>query len=56
MHIERGTATGRITWVTLVGLVLVPLIVALGFLATTWHRDGRLGVGARGRSSTWTRR
>lgn len=43
MHIERGTATGRITWVTLVGLVLVPLIIALGFLATTWHRDGRLG-------------
>ena len=43
MHIERGTATGRITWVTLVGLVLVPLIVTLGFLATTWHRDARLG-------------
>ncbi len=43
MHIERATATGRITWVTLVGLVLVPLIIALGFLATSWHRDGRLG-------------
>lgn len=43
MHIERATATGRITWATLVGLVLVPLIVALGFLATTWHRDSRLG-------------
>ncbi|HEX2856820.1 MAG TPA: YhgE/Pip domain-containing protein [Propionibacteriaceae bacterium] len=43
MHIERATATGRITWTTLVGLVLVPLVVALGFLATTWHRDARLG-------------
>lgn len=32
----------KITWVSLVGLILVPLLVAGGFLWATWNSDSRL--------------
>lgn len=42
MRIERANSHDAVTWVSLLGLVIVPLVVALGFLATTWGRDARL--------------
>ena len=41
-HIERANSNRRITWWSLVGLALLPLLVAGGLLATTWGRDARL--------------
>ena len=41
-RLERAQARGRIGWPTLVGLVLVPLLVAGGFLWATWNSADRL--------------
>ena len=41
MTLERARAP-KVTWVSLVGLVLVPLLVASGFLWATWNSDTRL--------------
>jgi putative membrane protein len=39
---ERANLSARVTWLSLVGLVLVPLLVAGGFLWATWNSDSRL--------------
>ncbi|HYI54069.1 MAG TPA: hypothetical protein VEX57_08885, partial [Microlunatus sp.] len=39
--LERARAP-KVTWVSLVGLILVPLLVAAGFLWATWNSDTRL--------------
>ena len=39
--LERARAS-KVTWVSLVGLILVPLLVAAGFLWATWNSDTRL--------------
>ena len=41
MTLERAQAP-KVTWVSLVGLILVPLLVAAGFLWATWNSDTRL--------------
>ena len=41
MTLERARAP-KVTWVSLVGLILVPLLVAAGFLWATWNSDTRL--------------
>ena len=41
LTLERARAP-KVTWVSLVGLVLVPLLVAAGFLWATWNSDTRL--------------
>ena len=43
MRIERANSHHAVNWWSLIGLVLVPVLVALGFLGTTWGRDARLG-------------
>ena len=53
MTLERARAP-KVTWVSLVGLILVPLLVAAGFLWATWNSD-RGWTGSRPRSSTTTR-
>ena len=40
--LERASAARRVGWPSLVGLVLVPLLVAGGFLWATWNSDTRL--------------
>ena len=40
--LERASATRRVTWLSLLGLVLIPLLVAGGFLWATWNSDTRL--------------
>lgn len=40
--LERADHTRRVTWVSLVGLVLVPVILAAGFLWATWGAGDRL--------------
>ena len=42
LHLDRAASTRRIGWPTVAGLVILPLIVALTLLGTTWHRDTRL--------------
>lgn len=42
MSLERADGTRRVGWVSLIGLLLVPLVVAGGFLAATWSSDTRL--------------
>ncbi len=39
---ERADLSPRVTWLSLVGLVLAPLLVAGGFLWATWNSDSRL--------------
>ena len=41
LTLERARAA-KVTWVSLVGLVLVPLLVAAGFLWATWDSTSRL--------------
>src|SRR6478735_2498640 len=41
LTLERARAT-KVTWVSLVGLILVPLLVAAGFLWATWDSTSRL--------------
>lgn len=40
--LERASASRRVGWLSLLGLVLVPLLVAGGFLWATWNSDTRL--------------
>lgn len=40
--LERADRTRRVTWLSLVGLVLVPVILAAGFLWATWGAGDRL--------------
>ena len=42
MNLERADGTRRVGPVSLIGLLLVPLIVAGGFLLATWNSDTRL--------------
>ena len=42
VNLERADGTRRVGLVSLVGLLLVPLIVAGGFLLATWNSDTRL--------------
>ncbi|MGO1398323.1 MAG: YhgE/Pip family protein [Brevibacterium yomogidense] len=39
---ERADTDKRVTWLTLVGLVLVPLLIAAGFVFATWKVGDRL--------------
>ena len=39
---ERANLSSRVTLLSLVGLVLVPLLIAGGFLWATWNSDSRL--------------
>ena len=41
-RLERAQARGRVGWLTLLGLVLIPLLVAGGFLWATWNSSDRL--------------
>lgn len=40
--LERASHNSPIGWKSLVGVLIVPLIVALGFLGATWNADHRL--------------
>ncbi|MVA74662.1 hypothetical protein GC722_01230 [Auraticoccus sp. F435] len=42
LSLERANSSRRVTWWSLLGLVLVPVIVAAGFLWATWGSDERL--------------
>ncbi len=42
-NLERASSDRSVRWTTLVGLVLVPLVIAGGFLWATWHSGDRLG-------------
>lgn len=42
-NLERATSERSVRWPTLVGLILVPLVIASGFLWATWNSDDRLG-------------
>lgn len=42
-NLERATSDRSVRWTTLVGLVLVPLVIAGGFLWATWNSSDRLG-------------
>uniref|UniRef100_UPI0013005422 YhgE/Pip domain-containing protein n=1 Tax=Desertihabitans aurantiacus TaxID=2282477 RepID=UPI0013005422 len=42
LTLERADRSRGVTWWSLVGLVLVPVIVAAGFLWATWGSDDRL--------------
>lgn len=41
--LERAASDRAVRWPTLVGLILVPLVVASGFLWATWNSQTRLG-------------
>ncbi|MFV0459763.1 MAG: YhgE/Pip family protein [Actinomycetales bacterium] len=42
MNLERADHERRVTWVSLLGLVLVPVMLAGGFLWATWDASSRL--------------
>ena len=42
-NLERATSERAVRWPTLVGLILVPLVIASGFLWATWNSEDRLG-------------
>ncbi|QDP94657.1 YhgE/Pip domain-containing protein [Microlunatus elymi] len=42
-RLERTTGKRRLSWVSVVGVLLVPMIVAGGFLAATWNSSSRWG-------------
>ena len=42
LTLEPSAPRRRVTWLSLLGLVLVPLLVAGGFLWATWNSDTRL--------------
>ncbi|MYM20867.1 ABC transporter permease [Brevibacterium sp. 5221] len=39
---ERADSGRRVTWLSILGLVLVPVIIAAGFVFATWKADDRL--------------
>ena len=42
MRLERANSKRPVTWVSILGLVLIPIIVAAGFILATWHSNDRL--------------
>lgn len=40
---ERADAGKKVTWVSVIGLILVPLIIAAGFVFATWKVSDRMG-------------
>ena len=42
MKLERANSKRPVTWVSLIGLVLIPIIVAAGFILATWKSSDRL--------------
>lgn len=43
INLERATTDRTVRWPSLLGLLLVPLLLAAGFLWTTWGSSDRLG-------------
>lgn len=43
LTLERADSGRRVTWLSIVGLILVPLIVAGGFIWAVWNADDRMG-------------
>ena len=41
ISLERTTGSRRVGWISLVGALLVPIMVAAGFLAATWNSTDR---------------
>ncbi|MBO0813305.1 MAG: YhgE/Pip family protein, partial [Microlunatus sp.] len=41
MNLERTTGSRRLGWVSLLGALLVPIMLAAGFLAATWNSQSR---------------
>lgn len=42
MRLERANSKRPVTWISLIGLVLIPIVVAAGFIAATWNSTDRL--------------
>ncbi|RBP62498.1 putative membrane protein [Brevibacterium sanguinis] len=42
MRLERANSKRPVTWVSFLGLVLIPIIVAAGFILATWKSGDRL--------------
>lgn len=42
MRLERANSKRPVTWLSLFGLVLIPIIVAAGFIMATWNSTDRL--------------
>ncbi|MGJ7559653.1 YhgE/Pip family protein [Brevibacterium casei] len=42
MRLERANSKRPVTWVSFAGLVLIPIIVAAGFILATWKSSDRL--------------
>ncbi len=42
MRLERANSNRPVTWVSFLGLVLIPIIVAAGFILATWKSSDRL--------------
>ncbi|MGO2036621.1 MAG: YhgE/Pip family protein [Brevibacterium sp.] len=42
MKLERANSKRPVTWISLIGLVLIPIIVAAGFILATWKSSDRL--------------
>lgn len=42
MRLERANSKRPVTWVSFAGLVLIPIIVAAGFILATWKSGDRL--------------
>lgn len=43
INLERATSDRTVRWPSLIGLLLIPLLLAAGFLWTTWGSSDRLG-------------
>lgn len=43
-QIERNVTSRRAGLITLIGVLLVPLVVAAGFLGVTWNSQNRLNT------------
>lgn len=41
INLERTTGSRRVGWISLLGALLVPIMVAAGFLAATWNSSAR---------------
>ena len=42
MRLERANSKKPVNWLSLLGLVLIPIIVAAGFILATWKSGDRL--------------
>lgn len=43
LNAERRTGGRRLGWLSIIGVLIIPLLVAGGFLAATWNSTSRLG-------------